>query len=104
MLCLAPYVGSPPLLLQEQHTFCPCDQPSPLPSCLLQVPLDHSNKQGATITLFVRDVSALSKIGHKLPTLLFLQGLSHLKTVTSLFFASMSTQVKSHHFAHDCVK
>lgn len=39
-----------------------------------QVPLDHSNKQGATITLFVRGVSALSKIGHKLPTLLFLQG------------------------------
>ncbi|KAA6418622.1 MAG: peptidase family [Trebouxia sp. A1-2] len=39
-----------------------------------QVPLDHSNQQGATISLFVRDVSALSKIGHKLPTLLFLQG------------------------------
>ncbi len=46
-------------------------------SCLLQVPLDHSNKQGATVSLFVRDVCALSKIGHKLPTLLFLQGWHH---------------------------
>ena len=39
-----------------------------------QVPLDHHNKQNGTIRLFVRDVVALSKIGHKLPTLLFLQG------------------------------
>ena len=46
-------------------------------SCILpvtQVPLDHSNKQQDTIKLFVRDVVALSKIGHQLPTLLFLQG------------------------------
>ena len=54
-------------------------------SCLLQVPLDHGNKQGASISLFVRDVSALSKIGHKLPTLLFLQGWHHLP------FAAMPT-------------
>ena len=40
----------------------------------MQVPLDHSSNNSSTINLFVRDVSALSKIGHKLPTLLFLQG------------------------------
>lgn len=39
-----------------------------------QVPLDHDNKQSNTINLFVREVTALNKIGHKLPTLLFLQG------------------------------
>ena len=54
-------------------------------SCLLQVPLDHSIKQGVSISLFVRDVTALSKIGHKLPTLLFLQGRHHL------LFAAMPT-------------
>lgn len=40
----------------------------------VQVPLDHNDKHSASINLFVRDVSALSKVGHKLPTLLFLQG------------------------------
>ncbi|KAL3157786.1 hypothetical protein ABBQ32_012209 [Trebouxia sp. C0010 RCD-2024] len=39
-----------------------------------QVPLDHRNKQTNAINLFVREVTALNKIGHNLPTLLFLQG------------------------------
>ena len=40
----------------------------------MQVPLDHHNKQTNNINLFVREVTALNKVGHKLPTLLFLQG------------------------------
>jgi len=73
------------LQFMRSNTQAACRQAKSFMSCLLQVPLDHSNKQGACIKLFVRDVSALSKIGHKLPTLLFLQGWHHLP------FAAMPT-------------
>lgn len=40
----------------------------------LQVPLDHSNPQGATIEVFAREAAAVDKAGEDLPWLVFLQG------------------------------
>lgn len=44
-------------------------------ACMMQVPLRYNDSNSSTrISLFVREVVALSKLGHKQPTLLFLQG------------------------------